>query len=121
MKDDKDNLTWHNILGDIEYTDDGDRPSRSGKEYTEELPRRVAKIESRIEDESNYLQGEGMKIIIRSNIVVNWTRLGLLGLKLSGYSHTLTEASKILDELYKRGEIQNEQQYPNALDKCHTK
>ena len=62
-----------------------------------------------------------MKLIIRSNIVVNWTRLGLLGLKLPGHSNTLTEASKNLDELYKRGEKQNEQQYPNALQICHTK
>ena len=41
----------------------------------------------------------------------------LLGLKLSGHTDTLTEASNPIDELCKRGEIQNEQQYRNALDK----
>ena len=60
------------------------------------------------------------KIIIPSNIIDIYTRLEiLLGLKLSGHSDTLTEASKLIDEFYKRGEIQNEQQYRNALDKFH--
>ena len=65
------------------------------------------------------LKGRGVeKIIIPSNIVDIYTRLEvLLGLKLSGHSNTLTEASNLIDELYKRGEIQNKQQYRNALDK----
>ena len=63
------------------------------------------------------LQGEGVKIIIPSNIIDIYTRLEvLLGLKLSGHTDTLTEASNLIDELYKRGEIQNEQQYRNALN-----
>ena len=68
------------------------------------------------------LKGRGIeKIIIPSNIVDIYTRLEiLLGLKLSGHSHTLTEASNLIDELYKRGEIQNKQQYRNALDKFST-
>ena len=41
----------------------------------------------------------------------------LLGLKLSGHNDTLTEASNLIDELYKRGEIQNKQPYGNALKK----
>ena len=64
------------------------------------------------------LQGEGVKIIIPSNIIDIYTRLEvLLGLKLSGHTDTLTEASNLIDELYKRGEIQNKQQYRNALNK----
>ena len=65
------------------------------------------------------LKGKGIeKIIIPSNIVDIYTRLEiLLGLKLSGHSSTLTEASNLLDELYKRGELQNKQQYRNALNK----
>ena len=65
------------------------------------------------------LQGRGIeKIIIPSNIIDIYTRLEiLLGLKLSGHTDTLTEASNLIDELYKRGEIQNKQQYRNALDK----
>ena len=65
------------------------------------------------------LQGRGIeKIIIPSNIIDIYTRLEiLLGLKLSGHIDTLTEASNLIDDLYKRGEIQNKQQYRNALNK----
>ena len=68
------------------------------------------------------LQGRGIeKIIIPSNIIDNYSRLEiLLGLKLSGHTDTLTEASALLDELHKRGEIQNQQQYRNALNKLST-
>ena len=38
---------------------------------------------------------------------------------LNGHSDTLTEASNLYDELYKRGEIENEQQYRKALNKFH--
>ena len=64
------------------------------------------------------LQGEGVKLIIPSNIVDIYTRLEvLLGLKLSGHTDTPTEASNSIDELCKRGEIQNKQQYRNAINK----
>ena len=50
-----------------------------------------------------------------------YTRLEiLLGLKISGLTDTLTEAGHLIGELYKRGEVQNEQQYRNALDKFST-
>ena len=59
-----------------------------------------------------------MKFIIPSNKIDFWNRLEvLLILKLSGYTDTSTEASPLIDEIYKRCEIQNEQQYRNALDK----
>ena len=68
------------------------------------------------------LEGQGLKIIIPSNIIDIYTRLEvLLGLKLSGHTDTFTEASNLIDELYKRGEIQNKQQYRNALNKFTTK
>ena len=58
------------------------------------------------------------KIIILSNIFDICTRLEiLLGLKLSGYTNTLTEASNLIDEICKRQDIQNKQQYRNALSK----
>ena len=65
------------------------------------------------------LQGRGVeKIIIPSSVIDIYTRLEvLLGLKLSGHTNVLTESSNLIDELYKRGEIQNKQQYRNALDK----
>ena len=51
------------------------------------------------------LKGKGIeKIIIPSNIVEIYTTLEiLLGLKLSGHTYLLTEASNLIDELYKRG------------------
>ena len=68
------------------------------------------------------LTGQGIeKIIIPSNIIDIYTRLEvLLGLKLSGHTDTLTEASALIDELYKLGEIQNKQQYRNALNNIST-
>ena len=65
------------------------------------------------------LQGRGIeKKIIPSNIIDIYTRLEiLLGLKLSGHTDTLTEASNLIDDIYKRGEIQTKQQYRNALYK----
>ena len=70
----------------------------------------------------NDLEGEGIKkIIIPSNIKGNFTRLEvLLRLKLSGLTDSLTTAGDLMDKLYKRGEIQNDQQYRNALDNFHT-
>ena len=90
---------------------------------TEKLPKLVEEIQNRtfeeITDDSDDLQGRGIeKIIIPSNIIDIYTRLEiLLGLKISGHTNTLTEASNLLDELYKLGEIQNKQQYRNALNK----
>ena len=72
-------------------------------------------------DDSSDLEGEGVKTIIPSNIIDIYTRLeALLGLNLSGHTDTLTEASCLIDELYKRGEIRNKQQYQNALNKFST-
>ena len=89
------------------------------------LPNEIDKIRNpplpAIENESDDLQGEGVKIIIPSNIIDIYTRLEiLLGLKLSGHTNTLTEASNLIDELYKRGEIQTKQQYQNAPNKFST-
>ena len=68
------------------------------------------------------LKGKGIeKTIIPSNIIDIYTRLEIfLDLKLSGHTDTLTEASNLIDELYKRGEIQNKQQYRNAPNKFST-
>ena len=67
------------------------------------------------------MEGEGVKVNIPSNIIDVYTRLEILfGLKLSGHTDTPTEAGNLIDEIYKRGEIQNEEQYRNALFKIHT-
>ena len=64
------------------------------------------------------LKGRGVeKIIIPSNIIDIYARLeNLLGLKLSGHTDTLTEASNSIVELYRRGEFHNKQQNQNALN-----
>ena len=68
------------------------------------------------------LYGYGIeRIIITSNLIDIYTRLEvLLGLQLSGHGDTLTEASSLIDELYKTGEIQNKQLYQNAPNKFST-
>ena len=68
------------------------------------------------------LKGRGIKkTIIPSNIIDIYTRREiLLGVKLSGKTETLSEASALIDQLYKMGGIQNEQQYRNAPNKFQT-
>ena len=58
------------------------------------------------------------KFIKPSNITNIYSKLELLlGLKFSGHTDKLTEVSDLTDEIYKRGEIQTESQYRNALNK----
>ena len=67
------------------------------------------------------MEGRGLRFIIPTNIIDIYNRLEiLLGLKLSRHSDTVREASNLIDELHKRGEIQNKQQYRNALNKFNT-
>ena len=120
MKNESDILTMNIIINDLGYTGVGDRDSKRRKFLTIKLPKLVEDIQNRTFDEID-LEGQGVKIIIPSNIIDIYTRLeALLGLKLSGHTDTLTKASNLIDELYKRGEIQNKQQYRNALDKFTT-
>ena len=96
------------------------------KDVLDNLPKPIAKIRNlplpTIENVFNSdLEGQGLKIFRPYNIIDIYTRLEiLLGLKRSGHTDTLTEASNLIDELYKKGEIQNEQQYRNALNKFFT-
>ena len=67
---------------------------------------------TKIEDRSIVLEGEGMEVIIQPNIVDFWTRLEvLLGLKLCGHTDTLTESSKLINEIYNKVGVENERQY----------
>ena len=123
MKDENDILMMYNSIRDLGYNGTGDRDSKRRKFFTKKLPKLVNDIQNKTFDEisddsDNELEGEGVKIIIPSNIVDIYTRLEiLLGIKLSGHTDTLSEASNLIDELYKRGEIENKQQYQNALNK----
>ena len=115
MKNESDILMISNIIRDLGYTGVDDRDSKRKIFFTKTLPKLVDDIQNRtfegITDESDDLQGEGVKIIIPSNIIDIYTRLEiLLRLKLSSHTDTLAKASALFDELYKRGEIQNKQQ-----------
>ena len=120
MKNESDILMMNIIIRDLGYTGEGDRKSNRKTFFTTILRELVEEILNRnfdeiIDSSDNDLEGQGVKTIIPSNVVDIYTRLGiLLGLKLSGHTDTLTEASKLIDKLYKRDEIQNKQQYRNA-------
>ena len=125
MNNDDDFLMLYNILKFVNYTGIGNRPSKRKKFFTMELPKKVSEIQNikfdENTDDSDNLQGEGVKTFVPSIIIDIYTRLEvLLGLKLSGYTDTLTEASNLVDKLYKRGEIQNKEPYRNALNKFST-
>ena len=90
--DDEDKLTIYDILKNIGFYSikrtKGLNSARL-KDALNNLPREIDKIRNppllEIENESDNLQGEGVKIIIPSNINDIYTRLEiLLGLKLSG-------------------------------------
>ena len=126
--DDEDKTTVYNILKNLGFYSTRHTKGKNSarmKDALKNLPREIAKIRNSplpaIENESDNLQGEGVKIIIPSNIIDINTRLEvLLRLKLSDHTDTLTEASNLLDEFYRRSEIQNKQQYRNALNKFST-
>ena len=116
MKNDR--RTLYNFLTDIGYNGAYDEQTSQKNFFT----RLFNQFRNFKKEEPVNSEGEGIqKIIIPSNIIDIHTRLEiLLGLKLSGHSDTLTEASNLIDELYKQGEIKNKQQYQNALDKLLT-
>ena len=128
--DDVEKETVFNILKNVGFYDSiphtGMKAART-KDALYNLPKAIGKIQNpplpSIEKVSDFdLEGQGAKITIPSNIIDIYTRLAkLLGLNLSGHTDTLTEASNLTDELFTKGEIQNEQQYRNALDKFSTK
>ena len=125
MKNENFILMMNNIIRDLGCTGLRDYPSKRKTFFTITLPKLVQDIQNKTfeenTDDSDDLQGEGLKIIIPSNIIHIYTRLEiLLRLKLSGHTDTLTEASNLIHELYKRGEIQNKLQYRNALNKFST-
>ena len=125
MKNENDIIMLNNIIRDLGYTGIGDHTSKRKTFLTTKLPKKVEDIQNKtfeeITDDSDNLEGEGVKIIIPSSIIDIYTRLEIiLGLKLSGHTDTLTEVSNLIDELYKRGENQIKQQYRNAPDKFQT-
>ena len=129
-----DNVEKETVFGLLENVGFCDKILEKGlksarlKDALYNLPKTIAKIRNHtlpelenIEDVADDLQAEGVKIIIPSNINDIYTRLELLlGLEMSGHTDTRTKASNLTDEFFKRGQIQNEQQYRNAPNKFHT-
>ena len=112
-------LIMKNIRNDSGCTKFGDNSSSREKFRLIDLLTEVAEVENRNvnEEKSDFLERDGLKIVIPSNIFDIYTKLEILvGLKLSGPTNTLTKASNLTDELYNRGEIRNEQQYRKAPD-----
>ena len=125
MKNENDILTMNIIIRDLGYTEREGRVSKRETFFTITLIKLVEENQNKtfdeITDNSDDLQGEGVKFIIPFNNIDMYTRLEiLLGPKLLGHSDILTEASNLTDELHKRGEIQNKQQYRNALNNLQT-
>ena len=115
----------YNIVRDLGYTGRGDKSSKRKTFLRITLPEIVEKFQNKnldeITDSSDDLQGEEVTIMISSNINDIYTRLEiLLGLKISGHTDTLTEVSNLKDELYRRGDIKNEQQYRIAPNNFQT-
>ena len=77
------------------------RVSQSLKKKTFNPPSALPAEES--EDKSDALLGEGLKVIVPSNNIDIWVRLEvLLGLKQTGHTDTVTEASNLIAEIYKK-------------------
>ena len=103
MNNENDILMMNNIINDLGYTGDGDRDSKRKTFSTKILPKLVEQFQNitfdEITNDSDDLQGKGVKIIIPSNIIDIYSRLEvILGLNLSGHTNTLSEASNLIDE-----------------------
>ena len=94
----------------------------ANKRYITTIPSgRVLETDTELANEFDGLEGNELKIIMPSNILDFWTRLEiLLGLKLNDDTVTLTEASILRDEIYKKRGLQYKQQYRKSLDRFHT-
>ena len=105
---DKDEETFNNILESLDF---GNYKVIRGESKSSRYTQSKTSFEKHVKKFN--LEGQGIeKNIIPSNIFDIYTRLEvLLGLKLFGQTNTLTEAINITDKLYKRGEVQNEQQF----------
>ena len=115
---DTEKVVFRDILSKTNYYSRKPRKGRmSGRDRN--INKDLDNVVRRILNLDKERKGRGVeKIIIPSNMIDNYTRLEiLLGLKLSGHTDTLTEASNLIDELYRGGEIQNKQQNRNALNK----
>ena len=100
-RSDTDDLIFNNTMNKQGYTGVENKSSKLKHFNTKNFPERVAKNESRIVDESDDMQGEGMIIIIPSNVFdIRTTLEVLLVLEISRHTDTQTEASKLIDGIH---------------------
>ena len=116
---DTENLVFRDILQKTDYykrKPSKGRMSGRDRHIKNDLDNNVRKILNL----DTKFKGRGVeKNIIPFNIIDIYNRLEvLLGLKISGHTDTLAEASNLIVELYERGEIQKK--YRNALNKFQT-
>ena len=78
MKNENEILMMKNNLNNLGYTGIGDRDSKRKTFFTKTLPKLVEKIQNKtieeITDDSDDLLGNGVKIIIPSDIIDIYTR-----------------------------------------------
>ena len=113
----KDREILNNILESLDFEN---YKAKRGKSKSDRYKQSKTNFKKRVN--KSKLEGQGIEqILISSNIIDIYTRLEiLLELKLSGHTDTLTEASNLVDELYKRGDLQNGHQYRNATNEIST-
>ena len=94
---DKDNEKFINILESLDFEN---HKAIRGESKLDRYKQSKTNFKKRV-DKSD-LEGQRVEIIIPTNMIDIYTRLEILhGLKLSGHCDTLTEASNLIDELYK--------------------
>ena len=114
------------ISNESNYTGIGDKSWKIKTFFTITLPKLLKCFRNKTFDElindSDNIEGERIEKIVNPSIIVDfYTRLEvLLGLKQSGHTDTLTEASNLIDEIYKRSKLKIEKLYRNALDRFST-
>ena len=107
MKEASDFEMKNDIKNDLNYTNIGAKPSKRKTFLTKTLKTLVEDIQNKAFDElidnSDDLQGQGIPIIIPSNIFDTHTRLEfILGVNLSGHTKNLPGSSNLIDDLYKK-------------------
>ena len=128
---DNDIVIFIRILDETNCNPEEDHKSTRRDYIRDKLPSKVRKIlippivaitsweSDEYESLESDLEGNGTKtIVVPSDSDEMWTRLKvLLGIKLAGHTDSVIEASQLLHALFKKGEIETEQQYRNAIDK----
>ena len=112
----EDEVIPSNISRKLNYTKySPQRGKKSGRSnyIKRHLDSDVKKIQNETAGE---IEGQGMKILINSNIIDIWTKLEvLLELTLSGHTDTLPGGSNLIEESYKKTQTKQFQRCSKSL------